>query len=350
MKHYYIEGEWINALISIFAGIGLDTDAITKNIAGFKDERLLAGYRLEVSAARELWHRADKQAKDTLLGFKVGSELNFRAIGVLAPVIWHSPCVSLALHNIIKFQSLISESGQYHVNAMQTQDEALYTGNNDNEYTIEYHLEPARVPANPHQVLAVVVGTISAIKAISNNMVNIKYLHVPSSLNARLLSTKMGCKVLSQKDSFAICFCTKKFEQPLLGCDNNLYRINIAYAEELLQAKKASIELISKVKVSIANTGFSRTSIEHVELSLDIHKRTLQRKLTEQGTSFRQLKEEVLKTHAVNLLLENEVDIESISTYLGYSEPSAFHRAFKSWFSVTPRNFYRLRNPPNKLQ
>ena len=336
MKHHYIEGEWINALVCIFANLGLDTQQITKSIEGFEDDRLMAGYRFEVSAARKMWHRADELAKDPLLGFKVGSVQNYRAIGVLSPVIWHSPSVRTALQNLVMFQTLISESGAFHFDEIYDGDECV-------NYC-EYVAKHSSVSINAHQILAVVVGTIGIIKAISNNMVKVKRLYLPPNLNARLLSKNIGCDVVSRDGNLAICFSTQQFDSPLLGCDHNLYQINIAYAEELLRAKKAGVALIDSVKSAIENGGFSRSNIEYIELSLGLHKRTLQRNLSEQGTSFRQLKEEVLKAQAVSLLLQEKFEIESLATYLGYSEPSAFHRAFKSWFGVTPRKFSRLRH------
>lgn len=334
MKYHYIEGEWINALMSIFTNLGLDTEQITNNIEGFDAGRLLTGYRLEVSNARKMWHRADELAKDPLLGLKVGSVQNYRAIGVLAPVIWHSPNVHSALQNLVKFQSLISESGSFHFDENpEGSEKAIYC---------EYIAEPSSIPVNTHQVLAVVVGTIGIIRAISNNMVDIKRLYVPSSLSARLLAKNLGCDVVNRTGNFAICFSTQQFDQPLLGCDISLYRINIAYAEELLSAKRSGVALIDSIKELIESGGFSHTSIEFVEFSLGIHKRTLQRNLFEHGTSFRQLKEEVLKAQALNLLLSEKFEIEALATHLGYSEPSAFHRAFKSWFDVTPRKFCRM--------
>jgi hypothetical protein len=242
--------------------------------------------------------------------------------------------VHSALQNLAKFQSLISESGRYHLDEKQEGGEYI-------KYC-EYIAEPSSVFPGVHQILAVVVGTIGIIRAISNDTVNIKRLYVPLNLNANLLAKNLDCDVVNRVGNFAICFATQQFEQPLLGCDNNLYRINLAYAEELLSAKKAGVALIASIKVLIESGGFSQASIEYVELSLGSHKRTLQRNLFEQGTNFRQLKEEVLKTHAVSLLLSDKFEIEALATHLGYSEPSAFHRAFKSWFGVTPRKFCRM--------
>jgi len=340
MKNNYIEGEWINALMRTFSNLGLDTRLIVKGIAGFENEQLIPGYRLEVSGARQMWHQADKIAQDPLLGVKIGSSQDYRAVGVLAPVVWHSPDARTALNNIVTFQTLISESGSFRI------DETLVDERPVDEAGViqcEYVAVPNRVPANPHQVLAVVIGTIGIIQAISNNRIKVKRLYVPLSLDAGLISKALGCEVENKAGNLAVCFSSEQFDEPLLGCDNHLYQINIVYAEELLRAKRAGLALIDSVKHLIEGNGFSKVSSEDVELSLGMHKRTLQRNLSEQGTSFRQVKEAVLKDQAASLLLKDKIEIESVAAYLGYSEPSAFHRAFKSWFGMTPKQFCSIR-------
>jgi AraC-like DNA-binding protein len=338
MKHHYIEGEWINALMRAFAHLGLDTQKIIADVNGFENERLIASYRLEISSARKMWYRADKLAQDPLLGFKIGSLQDYRAIGVLAPVIWHSPDVYSALKNIVMFQSLISESGAYKIDEIKTAKESFIC--------FEYIAAPNSVPVNVHQILSVITGTIGIVRAISDNSVRVARLYLPPSLNAGLLSDALSCNVIGRAGNLAICFSTEQLGTALLGRDNSLYQINKAYAEKLLKAKNRSIALIDSMKNVIENYGFSQASIETAELSMGIHKRSLQRSLLEHGTSFRQLKEEVLKEQAVHLLLNEKIDIASLAVYLGYSEPSAFHRAFKAWFGMTPRKFSKQRHYP----
>jgi AraC-like DNA-binding protein len=335
MKNNYIEGEWINALMRTFSNLGLDTQLIIKGIAGFENEQLIPGYRLEVSGARQMWHQADKMAQDPLLGVKIGSSQDYRAVGVLAPVVWHSPDARTALNNIVTFQTLISESGCFHVDEILVAEERIIQ--------CEYVAVPNIVPANAHQILAVVMGTVGIIQAISNNRIQVKRLYVPLSLDAALISKTLGCEVENRVGNLAVYFPSEPFDEPLLGCDNHLYHINIVYAEEMLRAKRAGLALIDSVKHLIESSGFSRVSSEAVELSLGMHKRTLQRNLSEQSTSFRQVKEGVLKEQAASLLLRDKMEIESVAAYLGYSESSAFHRAFKSWFGVTPKQFCSVR-------
>jgi len=331
MKHRYIEAEWINALMRAFTNYGLNTSLIIEGLAGFENGQMILGARLEISVARQMWHRADKLAQDPLLGLKIGSSQDYRSVGVLAPILWHSPSVRIALNHIATFQTLISESGSFLLTEMQESGGPIIL--------CEYVPLPNAVPVNNHQVLAVIIGTVGIIQTISNNRVRAKRLYLPSSLNAELIAKSIECQTNSREGNLTICFTTEQFDQTILGCDEHLYQINLTYAEELLRTKRASLALIDSIKKVIELYGFSTATIENAEIHLELHKRTLQRNLAQQGSSFRQLKEEVLKEWAIKLLVRQKLDIDEVAQRLGYSEPSAFHRAFKTWFSTTPKQF-----------
>ena len=70
--------------------------------------------------------------------------------------------------------------------------------------------------------------------------------------------------------------------------------------------------------------------------------RTLQRKLQEHGTSHQELLDQLRKDLAMRYLREKEMAICEVAYLLGFSESSAFHRAFKRWTGITPSKF-RLR-------
>jgi len=70
----------------------------------------------------------------------------------------------------------------------------------------------------------------------------------------------------------------------------------------------------------------------------------LHRRLQAEGLSFKEIKMQTRRDMAINLLFTNKYKIEEISTNVGFSEPSAFIRAFKSWTGYTPlayRNKHR---------
>ncbi len=78
-------------------------------------------------------------------------------------------------------------------------------------------------------------------------------------------------------------------------------------------------------------------SLETVSRELAMSKRTLQRVLESEGTSYRKLTEDVRKSLAERYLVEEDLQISQVAYLLGYSEISAFSRAVKIWFGVPPK-------------
>jgi AraC-like DNA-binding protein len=80
-------------------------------------------------------------------------------------------------------------------------------------------------------------------------------------------------------------------------------------------------------------------SLEHVADQLRLTPRTLQRKLQELGTSHNELFEQMRRQLAMRYLREREMAICEVAYLLGFSESSSFHRAFKRWTGLTPKEF-----------
>jgi AraC-like DNA-binding protein len=73
--------------------------------------------------------------------------------------------------------------------------------------------------------------------------------------------------------------------------------------------------------------------------SLDLSEWTLQRKLREHGLSFTQLVDRTRQELALKHLKQQNLSITQLASMLGYSETSAFSRAFKRWFGVSPKQW-----------
>ncbi|MDA5284808.1 AraC family transcriptional regulator [Streptomyces sp. Isolate_45] len=68
---------------------------------------------------------------------------------------------------------------------------------------------------------------------------------------------------------------------------------------------------------------------------------TLRRRLRQEGTSFQQLKDHVRRDAAIAGLAESGEPIAELAARLGFSEDTAFHRAFRRWTGTTP-GAYRI--------
>lgn len=81
--------------------------------------------------------------------------------------------------------------------------------------------------------------------------------------------------------------------------------------------------------------------IERVAQRLDLHPRTLQRRLHEEGEAFAELQGRVRYRRALKDLQDPALDLETISERLGFSDRRSFTRAFTRWAGASPSEFRR---------
>jgi AraC-like DNA-binding protein len=76
-----------------------------------------------------------------------------------------------------------------------------------------------------------------------------------------------------------------------------------------------------------------------VAKALAVSRRTLSRRLADEGRSFRSILDDVRREFACALLQDRTLSTRDIAFFLQYSEPAAFTRSFRRWTGQTPRAF-----------
>ncbi len=85
--------------------------------------------------------------------------------------------------------------------------------------------------------------------------------------------------------------------------------------------------------------------LDDVARELRVAPTTLRRHLDAEGTSWRDLKDQLRLEQAMSLLRESDDAIADIAHSLGYQDASTFHRAFKRWCGMRPGEYRRARDP-----
>ena len=85
-----------------------------------------------------------------------------------------------------------------------------------------------------------------------------------------------------------------------------------------------------------------RPAIEHVARELRLSKRTLQRRLTDDGITFQQLMEEARRELAQHYLLNSSLELNETAYLLGYEDANSFFRAFHQWEGTSPGEWRAL--------
>lgn len=88
-----------------------------------------------------------------------------------------------------------------------------------------------------------------------------------------------------------------------------------------------------------------QASMQSIARKLTLSKRTLQRRIEAEGTSYQQLLDETRTNLARHYLENTALSIPEISFLLGFSEPNSFYRAFRVWTGTTPDSVRRPRVP-----
>jgi AraC-like DNA-binding protein len=114
------------------------------------------------------------------------------------------------------------------------------------------------------------------------------------------------------------------------------------FYQRLLQAPWLMSDRVKHVLRSLTLTGVH--SMQEVASHLEIHPRSLQRKLKSEGTTFEALKEEIRYALARQLLALTKMPAADVSLSLAYSTPSSFAHAFQRWSGMSPIQWRRLQS------
>ncbi len=80
-------------------------------------------------------------------------------------------------------------------------------------------------------------------------------------------------------------------------------------------------------------------TLEAMAEELHVTASTLRRRLEDEGSSYRELKDGLRRDIAIDLLCRTSLSVESIAAGIGYQEVSAFYRAFKHWTGTQPGSY-----------
>jgi AraC-like DNA-binding protein len=79
-----------------------------------------------------------------------------------------------------------------------------------------------------------------------------------------------------------------------------------------------------------------RTQIDDVAREFAVSRRSLQRRLTEEGTSWLDVLNSARERLARHYLKNTNLGTSEVSFLLGFEDPNSFFRAFRRWTDATP--------------
>ncbi|MFL0805170.1 MAG: AraC family transcriptional regulator [Agarilytica sp.] len=116
------------------------------------------------------------------------------------------------------------------------------------------------------------------------------------------------------------------------------------FDEYMEKAKIPELHGVSQhvIGALVNRIGHSSLDIANIAKDLNLSKRTLQRHLKQQGTSFSEIRDQVRKHYAVDYLLMQNRRVDDIYTALDFSDRTSLTNAFRRWMGLSPSAFRKL--------
>lgn len=271
------------------------------------------------------WECCVKQTNDKLLGLHLGEVSTMSVLGLVGSLMQSCPDLLSAFEKMTHYIDLATDMIIFGVKQ------------NTHEIVLTYKPKP----------LWLKTGSVSIRHSMEQSMAGT--LHVFGLLTGKkikpikvIFQHKRGgdlgeyhrvfdCDVHFNGIGNYLVFTRDELSTPLLSSDRSLF----AFFEKILEEKKSIQHLPLKEQIKqLVRTEFQGLipSIEVVATRLNMTSRTLQRKLAAEGVSFRLIVHGVQQETATKLF-KLKGSVSQVADLLGYSDPSAFRRAFKKWKS-----------------
>lgn len=309
--------------------------ARTRTMAGARDVQG-SGTRLPVGALMSVWEMVVASAGgDHGVGALLALHADLRAFGLLGEALHHARTPFDAYAHIARYARLAHQGVTIAVEPLGAETCVRYrlAGAQDGRHararwagllwaTANLALVPARVfdtPLKPRRA----------------------WLACPAPATGAAIDAIFGADIGFDAPETQLVFASSDLASTARSGNAALLHYLVALADNELEALPAADDVSAVVAVEIRRTlaGGTAPSLHSVARALCLSRRTLQRRIAGENTTFDRILDEVRRTRAEQLLVEGRRTMSEIAYLLGYGEQAAFSRAARRWFGVAPTKF-----------
>ena len=305
---------------------GHDGTPLYREVAAIADR----GERVPRSVYDALLDRAAAEAGDTNIGLHVGESIRPGHYGVAGYVAMNCATLGEALKQHLRYQALVVDTAQAVVET-EADEVRLCWG-------------ASRTKPHRQAAEANLSGWINFVRWVAATPITprrVEFRHAEPA-DTREHRRIFGCPILFSRARHAIAFDPALLKLPLARPDEEVRQLMELHAQRLLQGLAEADDAVSRARAYIVNRlSTGELTLTDVAAHLQMTERALQRKLQAENLTFRTLLDEVRRDQAQRLLKNPAFSVGDAAFLLGFSEQSAFQRAFRRWTQLSPGAFRR---------
>ncbi len=288
---------------------------------------------LSVEEADLLTRNAMAMTEDPGLGLSIGAKAPENSLQVFGHLLLAQSTIREAFAALRRYSSLLAEGPTWGLIeraevAMFTYEPALQLGDST-RCGVDYTLAMAARMGqhfSPH-------GAV--LKEV--------HLQHPAPIYAQRYQEIFMCPVKFDMPTNALVFPREYIDRAQPHADDTVRTVLRETAERLLQERAQSRSVAQRVRTLLRyERDLSGVNVDRIARHVGLSARALRRRLGSEGTPLSGLVDEARCRIACHELRRPDSTIKATAELLGFSEPSAFHRAFKRWTGRTPAEYAKL--------
>ena len=320
----------VRPLVEAVAAYGVSRDQLL-SAASFDPARLDdADGRMEVSELDRMQEAALALTGDPALGIHMGEQANAPAYDVIGYLGSHASTLRDCIESLLRYSRILSDL-----------DPALEETDDVASIVLRHTGRPDSPPTRLRAELSV-IGFVRLIRSFCGEEATpreVLFEHAAPPYRAEYTRFFGGLERFDQPVT-ALRFDRAMLSQEAVHKSPRLSAIFTSEAERILHrldGRKTCAERLREVLVeqrvdeALTMSGAARR--------LGMSVRSLRRRLAEEGVSYPKLLEEAHVAFAKRLLEDPDRSIYQAAFDMGFSDPSAFHRAFRRWTGMTPMGY-----------
>ncbi len=323
--HYSHLATSTNILWKLIEANGHDPEALYREVGIDPDLLNKPGARVPFSSVNRIWAKTTEIIDDPCFGLKAHKfwhPSHFHALGY-AWLASHS--LREALNRFTRYLRVFSDTAFL----------KLEEGPDGFTVVLELELFGMRIPAQIDQGMSILIHICRLNSGEELKPVAVNFIHAePSCAEEYFALFKAPVRFSTDRDSMT--FSLADVDKYLKSANPQLARLNdqvmIEYLAKLI--KENIIDRVMPIIIDMLPSG--GVADEKVAETLNMSVRSLQRRLREVGTTFRTLLDAVRKDLASTYVCDPDIELAEVAFLLGFSDQSAFSRAFKRWTGNTP--------------
>lgn len=328
----------LNALFAYAAERGFDREAVlaagglSPSALQTSDERVPSSVLFGVHRALDSLTEQDTWALDVVGVLPKGS------YGIAEYIFRSQPSLLDSFRAIVRYSGLLSEVTQLGLRTIDT--DVVFEA---------VHVDPELRGGSLHRTLyqTLLSGIMHVAREITTRELapyRVTLPFEPPAGDTSKYRAVFGCLPEFETSPAALYFEASALASVPRAADPNLSSILQSHADELLARATTHDEFVNQVRRVLLQQLHGRDSSLHaIARLLSTSNRSLQRRLADSGYTFKTLLDETRYDLARQYLSDSKISIDEISFLLGYSDNSAFVKAFKRWGELTPGE-YRTRH------